>query len=392
LVTRSQLAKQLGLSGASVSRIVRRLVRDGSVEELEGEGGSSGRRPSFLRFVPRVGAIIAVDLGGTKCHGALADLAGDVLHEDFRPTGGPERATATVVKCLGALRSQAAAEGVPIHAVVVGIPALIDPETGLAAAGPNVGWEGFDVLGTLRPHVPEPLEVDNDANLAALGQAWRGQAIGVRSFVTLTLGTGIGGGVVIDGRLVRGFHNAAGEIGHLLLGRNQLRGQRGSRLGFEALASGPALGARAAALLEKSSESTLARGEFDTPDVFAAAAAGDPIGERVIAELLDYVAMVVVNITALIDPELIILDGSVGQALEPWLAPLQRLVKPNVFKPPEVVVSKLGPNATLVGAIERGLTLASQREAPAMLQLAETAFKSSRYDDGRSDHARARSH
>lgn len=373
IVTRRELAKQLRLSAASVSRIVRHLLAKGSIEEVEGNGSDLGRKPSFLRFVPRVGSVMAVDLGGTKCHGALADLAGGVLHEDFRPTGGPDRAVATVLACLDVLRSQASAEGIPVRAVVIGIPALIDPVTGLAAEGPNVGWDEFDLVGSLRPYVSEPIEVDNDTNLAALGQAWRGHAVGVRSFIVISLGTGIGGGLVVDGKLVRGLHNAAGEIGHFLMARTEVRRRGSPRHCFESVAAGPALRARAAALLKSAPDSVLSGKDFDAAQVFEAAAAGDSVGKRVIDELLDHVAMAVVNITALVDPELVILDGSVGQALEPWLSSLERRVSPHVFKPPALAVSKLGPNATLVGAIGRALSLASERDAPAMLHVAKSS-------------------
>jgi glucokinase len=372
--TRRELSEQLELSDASISRIVRGLLAAGSVEEVEGTGGEMGRTPSLLRFIPRAGSVIAVDLGGTKCHGALADLAGAVLHEDYRLTGGPARAATTVVDCIRSLRGRAEAEGIPVRAVVVGIPALIDPQTGLAAVGPNVGWEGFDLVGTLRAEVHEPLDVDNDANLASLGQAWRGHAIEARSYVTLSLGTGIGGGVVVDGRLVRGLNNAAGEIGLMLMGRRDLRRRESPGRGLERVASGPAVRARAMELVKKSSDSVLAGMDFDTADVFAAAAAGDRVARRVIGELVDHVAVAVVNLAAILDPELVILDGSIGQALEPWLGQLEKKIRPHVFRPPALAISSLGPNATLVGAIGRGLMLASEQDAPAMLRVARSGY------------------
>jgi glucokinase len=374
-VTRGELAERLRLSPASVSRIVRSLLAEGSVEELPGDDGDPGRTPTRLRFVPRVGSVIAIDLGGTKCHGALADLAGGILHEDFRPTGGPVEAATTVLECLDVLRSLAKSKGMPVHAVVVGIPALIDPDTGLATEGPNIGWEGFDLLGALEDRVFEPVEVDNDANLAALGQAWRGEAVGVRSFVTLSLGTGIGGGVVIDGRLVRGLRNAAGEIGRLALCGSPLRSGRASIPDFEHLASGPALRARAAELVKRSPKSSLAGSDFDTAAVFEAAAAGDPVGKRVIEEFLGYVAIAIVNITAILDPELIILDGGVGRAIEPWLPSLVARVNGHVFRPPALIASKLGPNATVVGAIARGLALASESGNSKVRSIARTMFR-----------------
>src|SRR3984957_5859358 len=199
--TRRELGTDLSLSAASVSRIVKRLLMAGLIAEEPGAGAVRGRTPTVLRFVGAAGGVIAVDLGGTRCHGALADLAGTPVAEDFRPTGEGSSAAAALLDCMAALRASPQARALPVRAVVVGIPALIDPRTGLATAGPNAHWQDFALMGILARSLPEPFEVDNDANLSALGQAWRGAGRGVHSFVTMSLGTGIGGGIVIDGHL-----------------------------------------------------------------------------------------------------------------------------------------------------------------------------------------------
>jgi glucokinase len=372
--TRGQLGRELGLSDASVSRIAKRLLATGIIDELPGEGAVRGRTPSILRFVGPVGGVIAVDLGGTRCHGALADLAGGTMATDFRQTSQGRDAAGTLLQCIAALESAAGDLAMPVRAVVVGIPALIDPVTQLATAGPNVHWQGFDLLGILSDKVAQPFEVDNDVNLAALGEAWRGQGRGVHSFVTMSLGTGIGGAVVIDGHLVRGSHNAAGEVAYFPFWRGHRQGYgdrrpRGAvarRAGFEDVASGPALRARAADLLRRGIATSLVSG-FDVADVFAAAAHGDQLGRRVVRELVTHVAAAIVGITALVDPERIILDGAIGRALEPWLPSLREAVEAGVFKPPEIVVSTLGPNAAVTGAIARALAVVSELDVPAHL-------------------------
>ena len=416
--TRRQLGRELGLSDASVSRIVKRLLATGIIEELPGEGAMRGRTPSILRFVGPAGGVIAVDLGGTRCHGALADLAGGTLATDYREPSAPagdRDAAGTLLSCIEALKSAARDLGIPVRAVVVGIPALIDPVSQLAVAGPNVHWQGFDLLGILRDRLSEPFEVDNDVNLAALGEAWRGQGRGIQSFVTMSLGTGIGGAVVIDGHLVRGSHNAAGEVGYFPFWRWPAPGLAASgpaapglaasglaasgpaasgpaasgsaapgsaapgstapgltapagRQGFEDVASGPALRARAATLLARPAGSRPGlRDGFGVADVFAAAARGDALGLQVVTELTTHVAAAITGITALVDPERVILDGAIGRALEPWLPGLRDAVAAGVFRPPEIVVSGLGPDAAVTGAIARALALVSEQDAPAQL-------------------------
>jgi glucokinase len=362
--TRSQVARELGLSDASISRIVKRLLASGAIAELPGEPAARGRTPSILEFVGPAGTVIAVDLGGTQCHGALADLAGGTVAEDFRSAGDGENAARALLDCIAALKARAAELDRPVRAIVVGIPALIDPATGLATAGPNVHWQGFDLIGTLKASLDEPFEVDNDVNLGALGQAWRGAGRGVNSFVLMSLGTGIGGAVVVDGHLIAGRHNAAGEISYFPIGRGGGSGPPGVRTGFEDVASGPALRARAAELVRLGEPTALDPESFGVADIFQAAAAGDEVGRQVVKELVDDVAAAIAGTTALIDPDRIILDGSIGRALRPWLERLRDLVTGQVFQPPEIVISELGPNATVIGAIARALAVVSEQDLP----------------------------
>jgi len=193
--TRREIGTELSLSAASVSRIVKRLLTAGLIAEEPGAAAVRGRTPTILRFVGPPGGVIAVDLGGTRCQGALADLAGTIVAEDFRPSGEGNAAVSALLECIAVLDARATELAMPVRAAVVGIPALIDPDTGLATAGPNVHWHGLDLLGILRGALTWPFEVDNDANLGALGQAWRGEGRGAHSFVLLSLGTGIGGAV-----------------------------------------------------------------------------------------------------------------------------------------------------------------------------------------------------
>ncbi len=299
--------------------------------------------------------MIAVDLGGTRCHGALADLAGEVVEEDFRPAGEGSEAVGALLGCVATLEARAMELAMPVRAAVVGIPALIDPASGLATAGPNVHWQGLDLLGILRERLTLPFEVDNDVSLGALGQAWRGAGRGAHSFVLISLGTGIGGAVVIDGHLIRGRHNAAGEVAYFPVGRG----------GFEGVASGTALRARAAELIAGGRPSSLATG-YAVADIFTAARRGDQAGGQVVGELIGHVAAAIAGATALVDPERIILDGSIGRALEPWLDDLRSAVAAGVFRSPDIVVSALGPNATVLGAIARALAIVAELDEPSV--------------------------
>jgi glucokinase len=369
--TRPQLATSLGLSAASVSRIVKRLLAQGLVSDEPGPSDGVGRNRDLLRFNRRAGAVIAIGLGGTKCHGALADLAGEVVREDVRPTFASGSPAQSLLASVAALREAAAQEDLPVRAVSVGIPAVINPDTGLVDAGPNVDWHGFDLVGLLNQELSEPFVVENDVNLAALGEAWRGAGVGTGSFVTLSLGTGIGAAIVLDGNLVRGRHNAAGEIGYLVTGRSQLRGRPAA--GLEGLISGAALTERARVLIKARPERTALDPSAVTPALLFEAAAADPVARVVIGELIDQVAITVTAITAFVDPERVILDGSIGRALAPYLGKIDALVSRAAYRAPELATSALGPNATVIGAIASALARHRESNAPAVPSIRNAA-------------------
>lgn len=364
--SRPAIVGALGLSPSSVSRIIRRLVEAGLV--TEGQRTSTGGRPrTAIAFNSRAGCVLGVDLGGTKCHGVVADLSGTTLCEVLRPTGQESDPFPTLVAVIGDLSGRAAELGLPVAAIAVGAPAIIDPERGVAIGGPNVHWHGFPLVAELGKHVATPFTVQNDVNLAALAHSWRGDGRQCADFSVLSIGTGIGAAIVVDGRLAQGRHMAAGEVGYLVLARDQLAEGDARTLGaFERVAAGPAIAVRATELLaEDGPRSSLADAPVTTEAVFLAASAGDRLAGRVIEELLDHVAMAIVAIAAVADPEVVILDGSVGRALEPFLPGLVERIAPQLPTPPRVVTSTLGPNATVLGAVAAALQLARRRSAPA---------------------------
>ncbi len=364
--SRPEVGRALGLSPSSVSRIIGRLIRSGIVLESPGPTTTAGRPRNIIAFNHAAGAVMAVDLGGTKCHGALADLSGTVVVEDLRPTRSNGGAFAALADTIDILRAAAADRALPVSAVAIGIPAILDPDTGVAVGGPNVDWQGFEIVSRLGQRLDVPFLVENDANLAALAHAWRGDGRGVDHFVTISIGTGIGAAIVANGRLIKGRHNAAGEIGYFLMGRDDLHRPKTNALGgLEAVAAGPAIARRAAELLAGGGAASSMSPEHVTPErVFAGAASGDPVASAVIDELLDWVALALVQVVATVDPEVIILEGSVGRSMEPHLEELVRRIAPCVPAMPRVIVSSLGPNATVVGATAAALQLARRQGLP----------------------------
>jgi glucokinase len=368
--TRPEIAARLGLSAASVSRIVRRLVARGLVIERPGISTTGGRPRSTICFNDQAGCVIGIDLGGTQCHGVLADLSGTIIDQDIRPVGA-EGAFAALLAGISTMQQRAARRGIPVAALAVGIPAILEPSTGRAVGGPSVGWDGFPVVAELGRVVDVPFVVENDVNLAALAHAWRGDGRRTPEFAVLAIGTGIGAGIVSDGRLLKGHRNAAGEAGYLVPDRQLLRvPPAGGRGGLERVASGPAIVAIAHERLRASgarrSPLRALGSSLTTADVFRAAAKGDRVAGEVVEGVVEHIAMAVVAVAAITDPEVVILEGAVGRALAPWRDDIAALVTTTLPAPPRLAISSLGQDATTLGAVAAALELVAMQGAPQM--------------------------
>jgi predicted NBD/HSP70 family sugar kinase len=229
-----------------------------------------------------------------------------------------------------------------------------------------VGWDGYPLAERLELATDLPFVIDNDVNLAALAHAWRGDGRLVDHFVTFSIGTGTGAAIISGGRLLQGRNNAAGEVAYLLVRPEQLGRQVVDSLGaFESIVSGPGIAARAAARLASSGSSVLGEAAITPETVLAAAAAGDEVGLAVVAGVLDDLAMALVAVICVVDPELIILEGGVGRELGAYLDQLHERIAPSVPSPPRIAISRLGRDATVIGATAAALELARRRAAPA---------------------------
>jgi glucokinase len=302
-------------------------------------------------------ATVGIDLGGTNLRVAVVDAAGAIVDEHREPT--PQRWDAlldALVTGVDAVRGDRA----PL-AVGVGAAGLVD-KTGAVHYAPNLAALSGAALGpALRERLGVPVVVDNDANAAAWGEVCHGAARGRRDVLMVTLGTGVGGGIILDGRVVRGAHGFAAEIGHWQVDPHGARCSCGEVGHWEAMASGPALGrlaqARATAgnapdILARASGVVEAITGFH---VGASAQAGARDGLSVLQEYADVVAVGFAGLVNILDPELIVISGGLVEMGELLLAPMRRSLATRIegaSKRPAVpvVAAELGERAGLVGA------------------------------------------
>ena len=272
--------------------------------------------------------VIGLDLGGTTLQGAVMGRDGEMALTRRVPTprdGSPGIVCTAVVDLSKQLVRAAHDAGVRPVAVGVGTPGAIDLSTGtVVGAAPNLPqWVGVNLREPVAGATNLPVVVDNDANMAALGEGAFGAARGCRHFVCLTLGTGIGAGIVLDGRLVRGAGFAAGEAGHMIVHEGGNRCECGSFGCLEAHASAGALTRMARQAVDRFPQSDLARvsddGVLEAKEVFDAARRGDPLARELLWVVVTHLGAGIASVVSLLDPECVVLTGGMAEAGEDFL-------------------------------------------------------------------------
>lgn len=306
---------------------------------------------------------VGVDLGGTQTKAAVLDAEHRILRRAVIDTcagQGPPRVIGRIVELIDGLLAAHGAARDDVAAVGVGAPGPLSHASGVVLHAPNLpGWHDIPLRDRLAEACGLRVTVENDANAAAYGEFVAGAGAGMRDMVLMTLGTGIGGGVIVDGKLHRGFFDSAGEIGHTIVQPDGLECPCGQRGCLERYASAAAVARRAVEAIRggeasKLAEALGARGTLDARDVDAAAAAGDPLAARVWDDACRYLAIAAINIQHTLNPGLIVLFGGLAQAegrlLDPLRAHFERLTWRSAPDHPRFALSALGGDAGVIGA------------------------------------------
>jgi glucokinase len=291
-------------------------------------------------------AAISIDMGGTKIYGIVQRLSGEVLSERTIATQQDETGDAfsRLVTLINELHEDANAHSVYVAGIGVGVPGMT--ADGRVIAAPALRWLDEPIGKRLTAHFGLPVVVENDANLAALGEYRYGAAQGASSLICIAVGTGIGAGIVINGALVRGAHHSAGEIGYMTVDPAQFSSTYSSADfgAFEQLASGTGIAAYARRLRNND--------RLTTEAVVGAAERGEPWAQQVIDETIKTLTLGLVSVTALLDPEVVVLTGGVMRNPALFIDPLTTQMKRLIPFQPRIVASTLGPRAAALGATE----------------------------------------
>ncbi|MFZ5825632.1 MAG: ROK family transcriptional regulator [Bacillota bacterium] len=363
-ISRVEIAERTGLGRSTVTGIISTLLREGLVQEIGSADSVSGRKPVLLAFNAQARFAVGIKLAPRSATGALVDLNARVLHTRqvaLNPAQGPESVIADLVRLLDLLLAESGVDREALLGAGLVMPGVVDPATGTAIASYFLGWANLPIRDILEQELDLPVYVDNDANAMALAEALYGAGRGVGDMLGLTVGVGIGSGVIIDGQIHRGARFSAGELGHTCVdpvGPACVCGRRGC---LEAVAGDAAIVRRARQEMTAGRTpllSVLARGHADLVTremVVEAALAGDDGARFVLAEAGRWIGLAVGNAVNLLSPARVVVGGeAVIQAGDLILEPLRQQVAATCFPscpdPNMVTLASLGANAWLQGA------------------------------------------
>jgi glucokinase len=362
-VTVRTLARQLGIQPQSLLRKLRPLVRDGLLFLTDG-CTHVGVNPSF-------GHVVGIDLGASHLHFALADFRGEVLkdyHESIRPEDGPQKLMTQIVE---GVRHLAAKAGGRLRTVAIGVPSPVDAGSGVVAFAYNLpGWKKIHLARELQEKLRVPIFLENDVNLAAIGEHWRGVAQAVDNFVFVAMGTGTGSGVFVDGKLYRGRTGSAGEVYRMNIEWQRWAEDFGDTGHFESYVSGMGIAAEGRKALQPPASSAALElaAQRDAYFVFEAFRRGDSRAGSVLERIFTMLGVGISNIVAILDPDLIVLGGGIAKgAPELMLSTVGKVVQ-HIHKvnSPPIMLSALGDQAQTFGAVRSALILAQATVARAL--------------------------
>jgi glucokinase len=305
--------------------------------------------------------ILGIDLGGTQIRTGLIDREGTVLHSDYRPTlaeEGPEAVIQRIIAGVERVLDQASLGHDCIASIGIGAPGPLDIPRGLLVEPPNLpGWHNVPLRDIVQARIGVPTYLENDANAAAIGEYLYGAGRGTRDMIYVTVSTGIGGGLILGGRIYHGLSGGAGEIGHMTVlpyGPHCGCGNRGC---LEALASGTAIAREGQELIARGVSTAIGSrdgGEVSAKDVVDAMYKGDAYAEQIITQAMAYLGIGMASLVNLFNPERLVIGGGLSALGDHLLTPVRRAIHlrafPSACAQVTVALAQLGPEVGLVGA------------------------------------------
>lgn len=307
--------------------------------------------------------VVGVDLGGTKISIALSDLEGKIINQTTIPTDAHEGEMPVLNRIINSIEkvvNDSAISYEDIKGIGIGSPGPLDAKQGIIITTPNLPFKNFNLVKPISEKFGVPVFLDNDANVAAIGEFMFGAGKGAENIVFFTVSTGVGGGAILNGKVYRGHTSNALEIGHMTVAPHGPRCNCGNVGCVEATSSGTAIAKRAHEALSTKVETSLRKYENVTSyEVFVEAVAGDPVAKDIIDDAMNYLGIAVANAVSIFDPEYVIIGGGVSKAGDVVFDTVRKVVDKRCFKSMaesvKIVPAGLGTDAGLIGAVALAL-------------------------------------
>lgn len=375
-ISRVDIAERTGLGRSTITGIINRLMRDGLVQEIGSAESVSGRKPVLLTFNERALYVVGIKVAPRKATVALLDMDAKVLHTEtvaLSPSADAEQVAAALRQTVESVSGRQGIAVEKLLGVGVVMPGVVNPATGTAVTSYFLGWANFPIRDVLEQAMDMPVYIDNDANAMALAEALYGAGAGYQDLVGMTVGVGIGAGVIIGGRIHRGARFSAGELGHMCVVKDGPLCACGRRGCLEAVAGDAAMVRRARDEVAAGRSSALRSLVHGHPDlitrevVVEAALEGDPVTREILAEAGRWLGLAVGNVVNMLSPSCIVVGGEAAlQAgdliLQPMREAMAEVVYPQLSESLAVVPALLGHNAWVQGAA--ALVLADAFQVP----------------------------
>jgi predicted NBD/HSP70 family sugar kinase len=358
-VSRTELARRSRLTKPTVSTIIDEFIGDGTVREVGlGESLSGGGRPArLLEFNDASAAYLGIHFGMRATRVAVADARGVIRVVRGRPTlrNAAARASKVVRSMVTEALQAAKIPWARVAAAGATVPGLVDQESGVCVLAPNLAWQDVPLREALQDELRVPVVVNNITQASAVAEGRVGAARGVRSYVWLYVGSGVGAGIVVDGRLFHGRSGFSGEIGHCPVSDDGPPCGCGRRGCLETVASTMAIIRAAEEAIAGKQATRLARveGRLDVAGIAAAAAEGDAVAKRILAQASEHLGRGISFLLNILNPEMIVLGGPAIEAGEPFLHAVRASVAHHALLPHGVAIvpSTLGDRAELTGSV-----------------------------------------
>lgn len=372
-ISRAELARQMGLTRSALTIIVNDLMQNGLVREAEDGPATGGRRAILLEINPRRGYVAGIDMGATHLGIVIADFAARVVDEietPFNIQRDPRVCLENLVSCLKELLVRNGLTAVDVLSVGVGVPGPVVAEAGLVTAPPIMpGWDGFPIRDWLQERLGCPISIHNDADLGALGEWSHGTGRGERNLAYIKVGSGVGAGLLLDGKIYLGATGSAGEIGHITIREDGPLCTCGNYGCLEAMAGGAAIAEQARAAVASGKRTQLAlltsTAAITAKEVAAAAQKGDLVAQQIMSEAGSYLGIAVASLVNLFDPGMVVVGGGVAQIGDLLLEPIRQAVRVRSLKSVadtvRITAAVLGRRSTSMGAVVQALNIAMDR-------------------------------